>query len=91
MESFKNFYIRNDNVVQLQKTSFESPLITTNSSMYYGNLSLAQKQNFKWAAGGNIMIPLGPILINNTTVWETDWEIYWETDWCQKQFYQLRQ
>ena len=37
--------------------------------MYYGNLSLAQKQNFKWAAGGNIMIPLGPILINNTTVW----------------------
>ena len=45
MESFKNFYIRNDNVVQLQKTSFESPLITTNSSMYYGDLSLAQKQN----------------------------------------------
>ena len=69
MESFKNFYIRNNNVVQLQKTLFESPLITTNSSMYYGNLSLAQKQNFKWAAGGNIMIPLGPILINNTTVW----------------------
>ena len=62
MKSFQNFYIRNNNLVQLQNTSFESPLITTYSYTYYGNLSLAQKQNFKWTAGGNLMIPLGPIL-----------------------------
>ena len=69
MKSFKNFYIRNNNLVQLQNTSLESPLVTTNSYVYYGDLSLAQKQNFKWVAGGNLMIPLGPILINDTTVW----------------------
>ena len=69
MKSFKNFYTRNNNLVQLQNTSFESPLITTNSYVYYGDLSLAQKQNFKWVAGGNIVLPQGPILINITTVW----------------------
>ena len=69
MKSFKNFYIRNNNLVQLQNTSFETPLLTTNSYMYYGDLSLAQKQNFKWTAGGNLVLPQGPILINNTTVW----------------------
>ena len=69
MKSFKNFYIRNNNLVQLQNTSFESPLITTISYVYYDDLSLAQKQNFKWVAGGNLMIQLGPILINDTTVW----------------------
>ena len=35
MKSFKNFYIRNNNLAQLQNTSFESPLITTNSYLYY--------------------------------------------------------
>ena len=69
MKSFKNFYIRNNNLVQLQNISLESPLVTTNSYVYYGDLSLAQKQNFTWVAGGNLMIPLGPILINDTTVW----------------------
>ena len=69
MKSFKNFYIRNNNLVQLQNSSFESPLITTNSYMYYGDLSLAQKQNFKWTAGGNLLLPQGPILINNITTW----------------------
>ena len=34
MKSFKNFYIRNNNLVELQNTSFESPLITTNSFLY---------------------------------------------------------
>ena len=69
MKSFKNFYIRNNNSVQLQNTSFESPLLSTNSYVYYGDLTLAQKQNFKWTAGGNLALPLGPILINNITVW----------------------
>ena len=69
MKSFKNFFIRNNNLVQLQNTSFESPLLTTNSYAYYGDLSLAQKQTFKWIAGGNIVLPQGPILINDTTVW----------------------
>ena len=69
MKSFKNFYIRNNNLVQLQNTSFESPLITTNSYSYYGDLSLAQKQTFKWIAEGNLVLPQGPILINNITVW----------------------
>ena len=69
MKSSENFYIRNNNLVQLQNTSFESPLITTNSYVYYGDLSLAQKQNFKWIAGGNSLLPPGPILINDTTVW----------------------
>ena len=69
MKSFKNFYIRNNNLVQLQNSSFESPLISTNSYVYYGDLSLAQKQNHKWTAGGNLVLPLGPILINNITVW----------------------
>ena len=69
MKSFKNFYIRNNNLVQLQNTSFESPLITTNSYMYYGDLSLAQKENFIWIAGGNLVLPKGPILTNNITVW----------------------
>ena len=69
MKSFKNFYIRNNNLVQLQNTSFESPLLTTNSYVYYGDLSLAQKQNLKWTAGGNLVLPQGPILINNITVW----------------------
>ena len=44
-------------------------MITTNSYVYYGDLSLAQKQNFKWIAGGNSLLPQGPILINDTTVW----------------------
>ena len=65
MKSFKNFYIRNNNLVQLQNTSFESPLITANNYTYYGDLSLVQKQNFKWTAGGNLLLPQGPILINN--------------------------
>ena len=69
MKSFKNFYIRNNNLVQLQNTSFETPLITTNSYTYYGDLSLSQKQNFKWLAGGNSVLRQGPILINETTVW----------------------
>ena len=69
MKSFKNFYIRNNNLVQLQNTSFETPLITTNNYTYYGDLSLVQKQNFKWTAGGNLLLPQGPILINNITVW----------------------
>ena len=34
MKSFKNSYIRNNNLVELQNTSFESPLITTNSYLY---------------------------------------------------------
>ena len=44
-------------------------MITTNSYSYYGDLSLAQKQTSKWIAGGNLVLPQGPILINNITVW----------------------
>ena len=46
----------------------------------------------KGTDGGISVLLLGNRLGNRLeTVWETDWEIYWETDWCQKQFYQLRQ
>ena len=42
MKSFKNFYIRNNNLLQLQNTSFESPLITTNSFLYYNSFTQTQ-------------------------------------------------
>ena len=63
MKSFKNFYIRNNNLVQLQNTSFESPLLTTNSYAYYGDLSLAQKRSEERRVGKEcwccvIMVPV---------------------------------
>ena len=51
MKSFKNFYIRNNNLAQLQNTSFESPLITTNSYLYYKVFTQTQKDDFKWTGG----------------------------------------
>ena len=69
MKSFKNFYIRNNNLTQLQNTSFESPLITTNSFLYYNSFSQTQKDNFKWTAGGNYIDPQGPVLSNGLNVW----------------------
>ena len=69
MKSFKNFYIRNNNLTQLQNTSFESPSITTNSYLYYNSFTQTQKDNFKWTAGGNWIDPQGPVLVNGVTVW----------------------
>ena len=69
MKSFKNFYIRNNNLTQLQNTSFESPLITTNSFLYYNSFIQTQKDNFKWSAGGNYIDPQGPVLVNSISVW----------------------
>ena len=69
MKSFKNFYIRNNNLVELQNTSFESPLITTNSFLYYNSFTQTQKDNFKWTAGGNWLDPQGPVMVNSVTVW----------------------
>ena len=46
MKSFKNSYIRNNNLVELQNTSFESPLITTNSYLYYNSNTLIAR--WKW-------------------------------------------
>ena len=69
MKSFKNFYIRNNNLLQLQNTSFESPLITTNSFLYYNSFTQTQKNNFKWSAGGNWIDPQGPFMVNGISVW----------------------
>ena len=69
MKSFKNFYIRNNNLVQLQNISFETPLITTNSYLYYNSFTQTQKDNFKWTGGGNYIDPQGPVLVNGVTVW----------------------
>ena len=69
MKSFKNFYIRNNNLTQLQNTSFESPSITTNSYLYYNSFTQTQKDNFKWTAGGNWIDPQGPVLVNSFNVW----------------------
>ena len=69
MKSFKNFYIRNNNSVELQNTSFESPLITTNSYLYYNSFTQTQKDNFKWTAGGNWIDPQGSIIVNSISVW----------------------
>ena len=70
MKSFKNFYIRNNNnLVQLQNTTFESPSITTNSFLYYNSFTQIQKDNFKWTGGGNWLDPQGPVMVNGVTVW----------------------
>ena len=69
MKSFKNFYIRNNNLVEVQNTSFESSLITTNSFFYYNSFTQTQKDNFKWTAGGNWLDPQGPVMVNSVTVW----------------------
>ena len=69
MKSFKNFYIRNNNLTQLQNTSFESPSITTNSYLYYNSFTQTQKDNFKWTAGGNWIDPQGPVMANGFNVW----------------------
>ena len=69
MKSFKNFYIRNNNSVELQNTSFESPLITTNSYLYYNSFTQTQKDNFKWTAGGNWIDPQGSVIVNSISVW----------------------
>ena len=69
MKSFKNFYIRNNNLAQLQNISFETPLITTNSYLYYKSFTQTQKDNFKWTGGGNYIDPQGPVLVNGVTVW----------------------
>ena len=68
MISFKNFYIRNNNSVQLQNTSFESPSITTNSFLYYNSFTQTQKDKFKWTGGGNWLDPQGPVMVNGVTV-----------------------
>ena len=68
MKSFKNFYIRNNNLVELQNTSFESPLITTNSYLYYNSFTQIQKDNLKWTGGGNWIDPQGPVIVNNISV-----------------------
>ena len=69
MKSFKNFYIRNNNLAQLQNISFETPLITTNSYLYYKSFTQTQKDNFKWTGGGNWLDPQGPVMVNGVTVW----------------------
>ena len=69
MKSFKNFYIRNNNLVQLQNTTFESPSITTNSFLYYNLFTQTQKDNFKWTGGGKWLDPQGPVMVNGITVW----------------------
>ena len=69
MKSFKNFYIRKNNLVELQNTLFESPLITTNSFLYYNSFTQTQKDNFKWTGGGNWLDPQGPVMVNGVTVW----------------------
>ena len=69
MKSFKNFYIRKNNLVELQNASFESPLITTDSFLYYNSFAQIQKDNFKWTAGGNYIDPQGPVLLNGFNVW----------------------
>ena len=69
MKSFKNFYIRNNNLTQLQNTSFEIPSITTNSYLYYNSFTQTQKDNFKWTSGGNWLDPQGPVMVNGITVW----------------------
>ena len=69
MKSFKNFYIRNNNLTQLQNTSFESPSIPTNSYLYYNSFTQTQKDNFKWTAGGNWIDPQGPVMANGFNVW----------------------
>ena len=69
MKSFKNFYIRNNNLVQLQNTLFESPLITTNSFLYFNSFTQTQKDNFKWTGGENWLDPQGPVMVNGVTVW----------------------
>ena len=69
MESFKNFYTRNNNLVELQNTSFKCPLITTNSYLYYNSITQTQKDNFKWTSGGNWIDPQGPVIVNSISVW----------------------
>ena len=69
MKSLKNFYIRNNNLVELQNTSFESPLITTNSYLYYNSFTQTQKDNLKWTGGGNWIDPQGPVIVNSISVW----------------------
>ena len=71
MKSFKNFYIRNDNLVVLQNTSFESPLITTNSYLYCNSFTQTKKDNFKWTGGGNWIDPQGSVILNSISVWGT--------------------
>ena len=63
MKSFNNFYIRNKNSVELQNTLFVSPLITTNSYLYYNSFTQTQKDNFKWTGGGNWIDPQGPVIV----------------------------
>ena len=69
MKSFKNSYVRNNNLVELQNTSFESPLITTNSYLYYNSFTQIQKDNFKWTAGGNWIDPQGSVTVSSISVW----------------------
>ena len=69
MKSFNNFYIRNKNSVELQNTLFVSPLITTNSYLYYNSFTQTQKDNFKWTGGGNWIDPQGSVIVNSISVW----------------------
>ena len=69
MKSFKNSYIRNNNLVELQNTSFESPLITTNSYLYYNSFTQTQKDDFKWTGGRNWIDPQGSVIVNSISVW----------------------
>ena len=69
MKFFENFYIRNNNLVQLQNTSFENPLITTNSYSYCNSFTQIQENIFIRSAGGNFADPQGPVLANSNTVW----------------------
>ena len=69
MKSFKNFYTRNNNLVELQNTSFECPLITTNSYLYYNSFTQTQKDDFKWTGGRNWIDPQGPVIVNSISVW----------------------
>ena len=70
MKSFKNHYNRSKTLPILQNSSFENPLLLTNSYTYYNVLSQSQKDSLVWICGGNdTEKSAGPSLVNGINGW----------------------
>ena len=71
MKSFKNHFIRSKSIspLLLLNGTFDTPILPILTFSYFSNLSVIQKRDFMWIAGGNNLNNLGPVLIHGFNSW----------------------
>ena len=83
MKSFKNHYNRSKTLPILQNSSFENPLLLTNSYTYYNLFYQSQKDSFVCICGGNDAEKnAGPSLVNGINGWNLLNPFRWQSMYC---------